>query len=123
MVHRETCLDGRHPGRLQEEREALEVVTLLLVQGAVLGHVMQWITIRQWCSLFNHGDAEDVRGHVLSQAVNQTKCSKSLALLEGLSRPGFLSLSTTDILGLDKSLLEAGLCIVGCFATCLASSM
>ena len=47
MVQRVTCLDGRHPGRLQEEREALEVVTLLLVQGAVLGHVMQWITIRQ----------------------------------------------------------------------------
>lgn len=80
MIHRVIRLDGRCPGRLQEEREALEVVTLLLVQGAFLGHVMPRIAIRQRCSLFNHGDAKDVRGHVLSQAVNQTECTKSLAL-------------------------------------------
>ena len=60
---------------------------------------------------------------MLSQAVNQTECTKSLALLEGLSRPGFLRLSTTDILRLDTSLLEAVLCSAGCFATCLAASM
>lgn len=40
MAHTVTRLDGRCPGRLQEEGEALEVVTLLQVQRAVLGHVL-----------------------------------------------------------------------------------
>ena len=40
MAHTVICLVGRCPGRLQEEGEALEVVTLLQVQRAVLGHVL-----------------------------------------------------------------------------------
>lgn len=40
MAHTVTHLDGRCPGRLQGEGEALEVVTLLQVQRAVLGYVV-----------------------------------------------------------------------------------
>ena len=46
---------------------------------------------------------------VLSQAVNQTKCTKSLALLEGLSRPEFLSPSMTDILDVPKPQVQGPL--------------
>ena len=67
-----TYLDGKCPGRLLEEGEALEVVTLLQVQRAVLGHGV-WLdhfTIRQRCSLFNHKDAKDVRVHLQNQVFN-----------------------------------------------------
>ena len=69
MAHTVTRLDGRCPGRLKEAGEGLEVVTLLQVQRAVLGHVMRLdhLTIRQRCSLFNHGDAKDARGHLQNQ--------------------------------------------------------
>ena len=77
MAHTVTRLDGRCPGRLKEAGEGLEVVTLLQVQRAVLGHVMRLdhLTIRQPCSLFNHGDAKDARGHLQNQVFSREEFS------------------------------------------------
>lgn len=93
-----TCLDGGHPGRLENGRP-LRGSHCCWFRGQLWDIWCVWIAIRQWCSLFNHGDAVDVRGRVLSQALNRKEHTKSPALFEGLSKPGFLNLSTTDIWG------------------------
>ena len=101
MVHRVTCLDGRP-----------------LVGSRKKGKPWRWLHCcwfrRQFWDMWCDGSPLDSdalysimempRMSVLSQAVNQTKCTKSLALLEGLSRPEFLSPSMTDILGMDSTL-------------------
>lgn len=57
------------------------------------------IIIRQWLPLSRGGDAQGIRGPGRSQAINQLRCTKFPALLEGLSKSGFPNFSTQDLGG------------------------